>query len=200
MLAVFEGIDGSGKATQIRSLVKHLKLRGRKCEVLAYPDMNGPLGLLIGDLLHGRLTLGAEAQFFIFLADIARDQARLREALVLNDVVILDRYCFSTIAYQKCKGMAEKRALGFVKDAKFIVPDVVLLLDVDAKEATKRKEAQKTLDAFEADATFQSSVRKEFRKLARSKFLAKKWKVVNAGKDPEKVFEQVHAEIDKMIK
>ena len=159
MLVVFEGIDGSGKATQIRKLVAHLKTKGKRCAVLAYPDMHGPLGQVIGRLLHGELALSAEAQFFLFLADIARDQARLRDALKSNDVVILDRYCLSTIAYQTCKGMNGKKAAGLVESAKLAQPDLAILLDVDPKVSSARKQAQKQLDAFECDVGFQGCVR-----------------------------------------
>jgi dTMP kinase len=200
MLVVFEGIDGAGKATQIRKLVAHLRLKGRKCEVRAYPDMNGPLGRVIDDVLHERLQLGAEAQFYVFLADIVRDQKRLRDALESNDVVILDRYCLSTVAYQKCKGMAEKRELEFVKSARPIPPDLILLLDLDARSATARKEAQRALDAFEANPAFQENVRKAFKSLARRKFLCRRWRVVDASRAPEEVFGKVQAEIDKLIK
>ena len=200
MLVVLEGIDGSGKATQIKRLVAHLRLRGRKSAVLAYPDMNGPLGGLIDDLLHRRFELGADGQFFVFLADIARDQKRLKETLKNNDVVILDRYCFSTIAYQKCKGMDGNRALELVKGAKMTAPDLVLLLDVDASTSSARKEAQRELDAFESDPRFQENVRKAFRGLARKKFLTKRWKVIDASGEPNEVFEQIRAEIDKQIK
>ena len=200
MLVAFEGIDGSGKATQIKRIAGHLRLRGRKTAVLAYPDMNGPLGRPIGDLVHGELALGAESQFFLFLADIARDQERLREVMESHDVVILDRYCFSTIAYQKCKGMDWKRALELVKSAKLIAPDIVLLLDVDARTANSRKEAQRALDAFESDPVFQENVRKAFRSLAGKKFLARRWRVVDASGTPEEMFEQVRAEVDNLIK
>jgi dTMP kinase len=200
MLIVFEGIDGSGKATQIRKLTAHLKLKGKKCAVLAYPDMHGPLGRAIDDLLHGGLELPAEAQFYVFLADIARDQKRLCGALKANDVVILDRYCFSTVAYQKCKGMAEKKAVGLVESAELVAPDLVLLLDLDAKTASARKEAERQLDAFEADIKFQQCVRTGFRSLAKRKFISKRWVVVDAAGTPDEVFARVRAEIDRLIK
>ena len=200
MLIAFEGIDGSGKATQIRKLAAHLKTKGKRCAVLAYPDLQGPLGRVIDDLLHRGLELSAEAQFYIFLADIARDQKRLREALKANDVVILDRYCFSTVAYQKCKGVPEKKAVELVESAELAAPDLVLLLDLDAKTASARKQAERQLDAFEADIRFQQCVRASFRGLAKRKFIAKRWVNVDAAGTPDEVFARGRAEIDRLIK
>ncbi|VVC02646.1 Thymidylate kinase [Candidatus Burarchaeum australiense] len=200
MLIVFEGIDGSGKATQIKRLLAHLKLRGRKAALLAYPDMNGPLGRTIGALLHGELELGAEAQFFLFLADIARDQARLREALKSNDVVILDRYCFSTVAYQTCKGMDGKKASKLVEETRLMQPDLAILLDIDPEVSSARKQAERELDAFEADIKFQECVRSSFKSLAKRKFMARRWGVVDAAGEPDEVFARVRAEIDSLIK
>jgi dTMP kinase len=204
MLVAFEGIDGSGKATQIAKLSRHLKEKGRKSAVIAYPDMLGPLARPLGDVLHGQLDLGAEAQFFLFLADILRDQAkeegRLRQEMKANSVVILDRYCLSTIAYQKCKGMDGKKAEKIVAEAKPIAPDIVILLDMDAKAASGRKYSQKEPDRFEADLKFQECVRRGFLELAKKKFLCKNWAVVDAAGTPDAVAERVQAEIDKLIK
>ncbi|MDO8339841.1 MAG: dTMP kinase [Candidatus Burarchaeum sp.] len=200
MLVVFEGIDGSGKATQIAKLATHLKLRGRKNVMLAYPDMHGPLGRVIDELLQGGLKLPAESQFYLFLADIARDQKRLHEALKANELVVLDRYCFSTIAYQTCKGMNGKKASKLVESAKLAQPDLVILLDIDPKVSSVRKQAQRQLDAFEMDVRFQGCVRQEFRSLAKRKFLAKRWAVIDAMGAPDEVFAQVRAEIDRLIK
>jgi dTMP kinase len=206
MLVAFEGIDGSGKATQIAKLTSYLKLKGRKSRVIAYPDMHGPLGLTLGEVIHGHLNVKAEAQFFLFLADILRDQAkpdgRLNEEMELkvHDVIILDRYCASTIAYQKCKGMDGKRAEQIVAGWKPVAPDLMILLDLDAAVGMRRKHAQKEPDEFERDAEFQAKVRKEFLALAKKKAIAKRWVVVDASGTPEQVAERVRAEIDKLIK
>lgn len=204
MLIALEGIDGSGKATQIARLTAYLKIKGRRCKVVPYPDMHGPLGQTLGEVIHGHLDLNAEGQFFIFLADILRDQAmpegRLHEELKAHDVVILDRYCASTIAYQKCKGMDGKAAERIVAASKPLAPDLMILLDLPADVGMKRKHSQKEPDEFERDAAFQARVRKEFLALARKKAIAKRWAVVDAAGTPEQVAEQVRAEIDKLIK
>jgi len=204
MLVAFEGIDGSGKATQIAKLTRHLREKGRKSAVIAYPDMLGPLGRPLDDVLHGQLDIGAEAQFFLFLADILRDQAkddgRLRQELKANSVVILDRYCLSTIAYQKCKGMDGKKAEKIVMEAKPIAPDAIILLDIDPKIGAARKHAQKEPDKFEADLKFQGCVRRGFLELAKKKFLCRNWAVIDASGTPDAVAERVRLEIDKLIK
>ncbi|MFA6035512.1 MAG: dTMP kinase [Candidatus Micrarchaeia archaeon] len=204
MLVAFEGIDGSGKATQIAKLTRHLKEKGKRAAVIAYPDMLGPLARPLGDVLHGQLELGAEAQFFLFFADILRDQmkdeGRLKQEMKAYDVVILDRYCLSTIAYQACKGMDAKKAEKIVEEAKPIAPDIVILLDIDPKAASSRKFSQKEPDKFEADLKFQECVRKGFLALAKKKFLCKNWAVVDAAGTPEAVAERVQAEIDRFIK
>ncbi len=200
MLLVFEGIDGAGKATQIRKAVEYLRLKGRKSVVFAYPDMRGPLGRTVDDLLHGRLLLEAEKQFYVFLADIVRDQRRLKEINDSERIVIADRYCFSTIVYQKCKGMKEKEGMELVKKAGLLAPDLILLLDLDARTAGGRKEAERALDEFESDLDFQCCVRKGFLRLAKKGFLSKRWSTIDASGTRDEVFEKVCAAIDRVIK
>jgi len=132
--------------------------------------------------------------------EIQDTQERLQGALKSNEVVILDRYCFSTIAYQTCKGMNGKAATKIVESAKLVQPDLMILLDVGPEVSSARKQAQKQLDAFEMDVRFQGCVRQEFRSLAKRRFLAKRWAVVNAMGTPDEVFAQVRNEIDRMIK
>ena len=126
---VFEGIDGTGKSTQIKKLASRLEGAGERVVVSREPT-DGPHGRKIRESAStGRMSPQEELEAFI------RDRTdHLRElvmpALREGRVVILDRYYFSTIAYQ---GAAPE-----VMEALFPMPDLVLVLDLEPAVALAR--------------------------------------------------------------
>lgn len=180
MLIVIEGADGCGKNTQIDLLRKKLEF-----EFFKYPTKNFPI---IEDYLEGRVTLHPKSLFLLFLADIAEEQAKLKKAVASGKPVIVDRYIFSTIAY-------ELGAIGY-EDSKeiinkigFLAPDKVVLLDVDPEVAQERKRKQKSLDRYESDLNYQKKVRKDFLSLYEEKYLAKEWIKIDVSGSIEEVQE-----------
>ena len=102
----FEGLDGSGKSTQLRILGAALSSRG--CEVVALRQPGGtPLGERIRSLLLDSRSdatlggIGAEAELALMFADRAQSLAQvIRPALARGSMVLCDRYTDSSEAYQ----------------------------------------------------------------------------------------------------
>ena len=97
MLIVFEGIDGTGKSTQVQLLAKALEGRGHTV-VTSHEPTNGPIGKKLREsMIHGRLSPIEELGLF---HDDRRDhvQSLIAPALSRGEDVILDRYSFSTMA------------------------------------------------------------------------------------------------------
>src|SRR6185436_4399641 len=137
----FEGIDGSGKSTQLRLVSNYLKELG--CEALTTRE---PGGTAIGSRLRAAL-LDAEEQvdplteLLVFAADRAQHVRRvLRPALEAGQVVISDRYADATVAYQGAgRGFEPDLVAEIVRLAtEGLVPDLTLLFDVPVAESTSR--------------------------------------------------------------
>ena len=105
-LIVFEGIDGTGKSTQCRLLSKYLSERNIPNIVLVEPTM-GTWGMKIRRLLsEGREGISPQEELSWFVNDRKEDISKnIMPALLDNNVVIMDRYYFSTAAYQGALGL-----------------------------------------------------------------------------------------------
>ena len=135
-LIVFEGIDGSGKTTQLQRAAAWLQQRGRQVLTLSEPTQ-GPHGRqLRQSALQGRLS--PEAERDLFIKDRRWNvQENIRPALSLGKVVLLDRYYFSSIAYQGARGL-NPDDIRRKNEAIAPQPDLVILLDLDPRIAVQR--------------------------------------------------------------
>lgn len=107
LLLAFEGIDGAGKTTQARRLEATLQEAGYPVLYTREPTA-GPIGQrLRGLIAAGRGTLSPEEELDLFVRDREEHVAAvIRPALARHQVVLLDRYYFSTMAYQGALGLA----------------------------------------------------------------------------------------------
>ncbi len=186
MLIVVEGVDGCGKSTQIELLKEKLD-----AVVFKYPTRKYPI---LNDFLEKKVSLDPKALFLLFLADIADDQANVKKALDEGRNVILDRYVFSTLAYE-VDGITPRSGGRIVDAVGYLKPDKVLLLDIDSKTSQERKSAQKELDRYEENAAYLEKVRLNFLALAEERFLTPSWHTIDATKDVE----SIHSEIMKLL-
>ena len=133
---VIEGIDGTGKSTHARRLAEEFVAQGREV-VLSREPTDGPWGAkLRASAATGRLSAADELEYFL---NDRREhvEGTIAPALAAGKVVILDRYYFSTMAYQGARGFdpAEIRRL----NEEFApVPDLLLILDLDVDAAHQR--------------------------------------------------------------
>jgi len=197
-LICLEGIDGAGKETQLKLILK--MLRGKKVGVYKYPDANSAFGKIIDAFLKRKMELEPLSQFFIYMLDIAKDQGELERKLEGGEIVILDRYVYSTIAYQCSKGIPFEGGVGMVESMNLAKPDLVLLLDILPEVSMERKSRQKEMDRHEEDAKLLRKVRENYLRLCEVRFLADKWVKVDADGKPGEVFEIVKGFIDRLLK
>ena len=133
---VIEGIDGTGKSTQSKRLAEWFRSRGREV-VLSREPTDGPWGKKLREsATTGRLS--AEEELECFLNDRREHvEMSIKPALAEGKVVILDRYYFSTMAYQGARGFdpAEIRRRN---EAFAPQPDLLLILDLSVESAHGR--------------------------------------------------------------
>ncbi len=129
VLLAFEGIDGSGKSTQARLMADWAEARGLEVVRTREPT-HGPWGQKIR---NARFTarLSPEDELAAFMADRQEHVTQvLRPALARGALVVIDRYYYSTVAYQGARGFDPKVLLA--QNRAFApVPDMVVLVDVD---------------------------------------------------------------------
>ena len=133
---VFEGIDGSGKSTQASLLHKVLKEKNIN-SILTYEPTDKNHGKKIRDSFSGE-RFSKEEELRLFTLD---RKEHLNEIIIpsLNHGkhVILDRYYYSTAAYQGASGFDYKNILKEQCDM-FIKPDICFFLDIDVNISSKR--------------------------------------------------------------
>ena len=191
-LLVLEGIDGSGKSTLARSLAQWLRESGREVITSREPT-DGPHGTALRQSAKaGRLSI--QDEFDLFLKDRAEHVEKLiAPAMARRAVVILDRYYFSTAAYQGARGL-DPQAIIEANEKFAPIPDLVLLLDLDptsgAARITRRGDV---LDDFEA-LDYQREVRRIFLALDRP-FIRR----VDASQNGEAVFQEARAIVESAL-
>lgn len=136
LFIVFEGIDGTGKSTQVRRLGEWFVQHGREV-VLSREPTHGPWGeKLRTSATTGRLSPEDELEYFLNDRREHVEQV-INPSLSAGKVVILDRYYFSNMAYQGARGFdpleIRKRNEAFAPQ-----PDLLLILDLDVDTAHTR--------------------------------------------------------------
>jgi dTMP kinase len=143
----FEGIDGSGKSTQLRLLNNYLRAHG--CQALITREPGGTtLGLRLREALLDALEeVDPLTELLVFAADRAQHVRRkLLPALESGAVVISDRYADATIAYQGAgRGFPPELISQIVQLATGgLKPDLTLLFDVSIEESVSRTTRRST--------------------------------------------------------
>ena len=138
----FEGIDGSGKSTQLRLLASFLRQNG--CEVVVTREPGGtPVGIrLRAALLDAEEQVDPLTELLVFAADRAQHVQRLLSpALARGQIVLSDRYADATVAYQGAgRGFSPELISAIVALATGgLKPDLTLLFDLPVTECTARK-------------------------------------------------------------
>ena len=136
MFIVFEGIDGTGKSTQVNLLADALRAQGREVITSKEPT-DGPHGKRLRDSAStGRLL--PEEELDLFHRDRKEHVASLiAPALARGAIVILDRYYFSTMAYQGLRGF-DPAEIRKANEQFAPIPDHVFILEVPIETALER--------------------------------------------------------------
>lgn len=135
MIAI-EGIDGAGKSLQAREVGRILRGRGLNC-ILTHEPTNGPWGRKLREsAVNGRLSPEEELQAFMEDRRQHVDEV-IRPALSAGQIVITDRYYFSTVAYQGARGFDPNDLLK-QNETIAIEPNLLIIIDLDPQTALAR--------------------------------------------------------------
>tara|TARA_B100000965_G_C19577060_1_gene751800 strand:+ start:413 stop:1048 length:636 start_codon:yes stop_codon:yes gene_type:complete len=202
---VFEGIDGSGKTTQINQLSKWLN------EANVIPKNNQlvvtrePGGTKLGQSIRSLLLDTSKekcpnsiTELLLYAADRAQHVNQvIRPSLNKGDWVISDRFCGSTLAYQ---GYGRHLDIKLIKELETIstqglYPDITFLLDIPIDESIKRRFNKKDDRIEEEGRDFLANVSLGFKTLAEKN----DWKKISALKSKEDIISDIKYEIKKLL-
>ncbi len=188
---VFEGGDGAGKSTQVKKLEQSLK-NLNETVVLSREPGGTELGLKIREILldQNEYEVTPRMEALLFAADRAINMSQvIKPALEKGYVVIADRHIDSSIAYQ---GVARGLGANTIEDisrwaVQNVVPDLTVILDVDATTGQSRLKSKDRLDAESEE--FHKKVNQAFRDLAEKN--PERYIVIDAAKPVEEIAEIV---------
>lgn len=155
-LVVFEGIDGTGKSTQIKLLADYLRKQGKEV-ITDYEPTRGEWGMKVRNAALSGERLGLEEEINCLLQD-RREHVRelIEPALQRGAWVLLDRYYLSMMAYQGATGM-NVEDIRQMNEEFATIPDVAFWLDIPVELAMERMNARGNgKDAFENEAFLQA--------------------------------------------
>lgn len=198
-LLVLEGIDGAGKTTQADLLEK--RLRGDGIRVVRAREPGGTsIGERVRELLLDarRSRMDARTELFLYMASRAQLVAEvIQPALRRGRHVLLDRYYYSTAAYQGAGGhVGMLQVLDLAERiAGFPVPDRVVLLDLDPRFGLNRM--KRTKDRMERKGLeYLARVRRGFLSLAKPR---RNFAVVKAVRPVGEVAEDVYRAVSDVL-
>jgi dTMP kinase len=165
----FEGIDGSGKTTQLLMTEKYLRQRGLDVLVLREPGSTSLAEKIRKILLDKNNSIPLESELLLYLAARADlVQKVIAPALKNGKIVLCDRFYDSTTAYQ---GYGRKLNIALIKKLNHLtvgatIPDITFIIDVDFETSLQRR--KKESDRLESESKkFFESVRRGFLAIAR---------------------------------
>jgi dTMP kinase len=191
---VIEGIDGAGLFTQSALLAQHIKDGGRQVFLTKEPT-NNIVGGLVKSVLNGDFSASPKTLQLLFSADRAYHlDKEIEPALERGEVVVCDRYLFSTLAYGFVSKVNYKwlRALNL----NFRLPDIGIFLDVSPSTAMNRVSGEDMNIQLFDDKDKISKVRQTYLHIAREFHLKK----IDGNGDMSSVSAKINALVDKLIK
>jgi dTMP kinase len=188
MYIVFEGIDGAGKTTQIDLLKNWLIDSGFEVETIVEPS-DGEVGKLIRKILQEKRASSEITQKelgLLFAADRLEIMDKISKLKYANKIIISDRSFYSSLVYQKPQEWI-KQINKFA-----LIPDIVLLLDLDLKTSVSRSDQR---DEFENEE-FLKSVKEKYLELAS---VNPNFKIINGNNGVNKVSSDIKKEIAPLM-
>lgn len=198
---VIDGLDGSGKGTQVKLLADYLFDRDKKNHVfLTREPYNSEYYAEIRRLLKEGADPKDNAEILagLFVQDRRVHADIIRDFLRRGIHVVCDRYKYSTLAYQQAQGISLEKLLKMHEDV--LRPDLAIIVNVPVEVAFERiiKDSNRSHQEVFEQKEFQEKLRENF--LALPKQLPdEKIVIIDGNKPVEKVFEFIKKEVDLIL-
>jgi len=193
-LIAFEGVDGSGKSTQIKRLAVALQARGCRVETTFEPT-DGETGKRIRSMARSGKLLDPETELAWFLTDRREHVEHVIEpGLAAGSWVLTDRYTLSSVAYQGARGLSAEEILQ-KSEVEFPLPDLALIFEIDVEVGMRRIGTRGGVSepAFE-NPEVQQAAAAIFASLDRD-YIER----IDAGGEPDDVYRRMMEVIDRRL-
>ncbi|MCP4136906.1 MAG: dTMP kinase [bacterium] len=199
LFIVFEGIDGSGKSTQVKMLTRYLESKNRPVKQMMEPT-NGQWGRHIREILKGEYTPPVEEMFDLFIKDREDDaENNILPALNNNQSIIMDRYYYSNAAYQGAMGLSPDFILTENRNKNFPRPHRVYYIDIEPEEAMNRISGRNSSgeerEIFEK-AAFLVKVREIYHSIAAQEDI---FFIVDGSRSIDDIFTAIKNDVDTLL-
>ena len=209
MFITLEGIEGSGKTTQIDYLVAFFEKKGKPCVTTREPG-----GTIIGNMIRAILLdpeckeMDAKTELLLYMADRAQHiHALVKPSLADGKTVLCDRYFDATLVYQ---GYARGLDIELIKNLhstlfEDLKPDITILLDLPPRVGLQRawkqlnngQRSNKEGRFEEEKLEFHQRVREGYLELANAE--PDRFHIIDASQDEQKVRDSIIKIIDSMM-
>src|SRR5919205_4121716 len=139
-IIVIEGTDKAGKGSQSRMLAEALKVSGKICVILDFPDYTTPIGMEIKAFLEGKRDYLPEVKHLLCSANRWEKKKEIESMLENGTILVMNRYWQSNLVYGVANGMDINWLLRL--DKGLPKEDLVLVLLVNTSISAKRAETQ----------------------------------------------------------
>ena len=198
----FEGIDGSGKSTQVQLLANRLRQDGIYCYTTMEPT-DSPIGSLIHQIMTGRIKTDNKVIAALFAADrldhLLNEVNGIASKIAEGTTVITDRYYFSSYAYHSVDMPMEWVIQANEQSKNILQPTVTVFIDVDPDIALERiarnREHQELFEKKSRLIQVREKYKEAFEKLRDSEKVV----VLDGNQDPETVAENIWREVGKFL-
>lgn len=199
----FEGIDGSGKSTQLKMLVDLLRSKGTDVVSTCEPG-----GTTLGRELRRVFLESGErvvprAELLLFAADRSQHvELLIKPSLDAGKVVISDRYADATLAYQGAgRGFSEELVREMIEVAtEGLKPDLTLFFDLPAAKAIERMNVRRGNETNRMDAegkAFYERVRTAYLAIAAAE--PERFRTIDADRSIEAINEDVRGHVEELL-
>ena len=201
----FEGIEGSGKTTQIQRLSADL-IEARYTVCVTREPGGTPIAEQIRGVFLDRDNHDMATTTELLLVAAARAQhvaEVIRPALESGQIVISSRFTDATVAYQGYRGGLDLDLINQLNDiaTNGLTPDLTLVLDLPTEIGLQRKRTQRTQEFMDRLEMEEIESHNEVREgyIAIAKQHPQRVKLINARGEPNQVYQRIRAEIDSLI-
>lgn len=211
----FEGIDGTGKTTQIELIKKWLAENNYKVLVRSYPVYESYFGKEIGKHLSGKhkTVIDPKSMALWYAMDRWNDYKENKNAIESHDIILLNRYTLSSMVYQVLRDDNSKELAEWIENLEHNIlslprPDLYLILDLTFELAYKnniikgrREYIDSEIDKYERDEKLQSNARKLYKELGTS---LTSGRIIECFKKDkmltiDEIFQKLKREIEKIL-
>ena len=191
LLIAFEGLDRSGKTTQIELLEKWLNSIGRSVTVIKFPERTTTIGQQINLFLQKKTTMSKQFAHLLFSINRWELKERIENELRSGKTVILDRYSYSGISYSVAQGLDYEWCA--MPEYGLPKPDVLFYMKInEIGQLSKR-------GGFGGEVFEVKELQLKVKEVYETKIIRADWKLIDALRDINEIREEIQSQIENIL-